>query len=579
MKRTYRTLGVAVAATVLFFTCSFYPDDIFGQTAEPQKQTAPPKEVFQDRSIPMTLKTLIWSWKNIELELQQNIQASKNAATPEEKSAIDSKIAALSQKLAEMKDDFEDLATGVDLNNFENKQIRTFSWKEETLKLVRPLMLEMNRMTARPRKIEQLRRKIDYLKSRLDAIERGLQHLNNLLKESDVNNKVLRRHLVDLTETYQNLKTQLEDQLTVDRYKLTELLNKRESFWRAGHNVVQSFFKKRGRNFILAILLFVAVFTFMRLCRRLIQRYSPIHQKHKRTFLIRLSDVIYHIVTVAGSTFALLAVLYMTGDWLLLSFMIIVLIGIALSAKAGLPRVWKQIQLMLNLGSVREGERIIYNGVPWKVASLSLNSRLENPLLEPDTIRVRLAELFNVNSRYYHPNEPWFPSKIGDWVILADGTRGQVFSQTSELVQLILRGGSRKTYQTNDYLGLSPHNLSSNFRIKVVFGFDYKHQSVITEDLPAQLTRELKQGFVQKGYEDTVLQIKTEVHSAGASSLDLVVIADFDGQSAAYYNRFKRIIQTLTIQACTANHWGIPFPQLMLHRADNNNSTESSRLC
>ncbi len=572
MKRTYRALGVAVVATALFCAFYFQPDDSFGQTTEPQKRTETPENASNDRSIPTTLKTLIWSWKDIELELHQKKQAAKFAATPEAKAEINSQIDVLSLKLAGMKDDFEDLATSVDLDNFDEEQIHTFSWKDEGLKLVRPLMLELNRMTARPRQIEQLRRQIEHLINRLDAIERGLAHLEDLLKGSDISNKVLRKQLENLNETYLNMKTRLEDQLTVDRYKLTELLNQRESFWQAGHYVVQSFFKNRGRNFILSILMFFVVFFSMRILRRLIHRYSPIHQKEERTFFIRLSDVIYHIITVAGSMFALLAVLYMTGDWLLLSFMIIILIGIALSAKAGLPRVWNQIQLMLNLGTVREGERIIYNGVPWKVASLSLNSKLENPLLEPDTIRVRLTELFNSNSRNYHPDEPWFPSKIGDWVILADGTRGQVFSQTSEMVQLVLRGGSRKTYQTQDYLGRSPHNLSGNFRIKVVFGFDYKHQSVITEDIPAQLTVALKQGFAQKGYQDVVLQLKTEVQSASASSLNLVVIADFAGQTASYYNRFKRIIQTLTIQACTANNWGIPFPQLTLHRADNNNS-------
>ena len=572
MKRTYRTLGVAVVATALFFDFYFQPDDSFGQTTEPQKKTETPENASNDRSIPTTLKTLIWSWKDIELELNQKKQAAKFAVTPEEKAAINSEIEALSLKLAEMKDDFEDLATSVDLDNFEEEQIHTFSWKDEGLKLVRPLMLELNRMTARPRQIEQLRRKIEYLKKRMDAIERGLAHLKGLLQGSDISNKVLRKQLENLNETYLNMKTRLEDQLTVDRYKLTELLNQRESFWQAGHYVVKSFFKNRGRNFILSILMFFAVFFFMRILRRLIHRYSPIHQNKERTFFIRLSDVIYHIITVAGSTFASLAVLYMAGDWLLLSFMIIILFGIALSAKAGLPRVWKQIQLMLNLGTVREGERIIYNGVPWKVASLSLNSKLENPLLEPDTIRVRLTELFNSNSRNYHPNEPWFPSKIGDWVILADGTRGQVFSQTSEMVQLVLRGGSRKTFQTQDYLGRSPHNLSSDFRIKVVFGLDYKHQSVITEDIPAQLTVALKLGLAQKGYKDVILQLKTEVQSAGDSSLNLVVIADFSGQAAAYYKRFKRIIQTLTIQACTANNWRIPFPQLTLHRADSKTS-------
>jgi hypothetical protein len=572
MKRTCRTLAVAIVATALFFALDFHPDTIFGQTTEPQKKTETLKDTSKDGSIPMTLRTLIWSWEEIERELNEKKQVAKSVATPEEKDAINLQINALNLKMSKLKDDFENLATGIDLSNFDEEHINTFSWKDESLKLIRPLMLELNRMTARPRQIEQLRRQIEYLENRLAAIERGLKHLQNLLKGLNITNKVLLKQLEKLNETYLNDKTQLEDQLTVDRFKLTELLNQRESFWQAGHYVFKSFFKNRGRNFILSILIFFVVFFIMRIFRRLIHRYSPIHQEKKRTFFIRLSDVIYHIITVAGSTSALLAVLYMAGDWLLLSFMIIILIGIALSAKAGLPRGWKQIQLMLNLGTVREGERIIYNGVPWKVASLSLNSKLENPLLEPDTVRVRLTELFNANSRKYHPNEPWFPSKIGDWVILADRTRGQVFSQTSEMVQLILRGGSRKTYLTQDYLGLSPHNLSADFRIKVVFGFDYKHQSVITEEIPAQLTVALKQGFAQKGYADVILQLKTEVQSAGDSSINLVVIADFAGQTAAYYNRFKRIIQTLTIQACTANNWGIPFPQLTLHRADSKTS-------
>ncbi len=577
MKRIYQTLGVAVVTTVFFCVFYFQVDDTFGQTTEAQKETEAPKGVSNDRSIPTTLKTLIWSWKDIELKLHQKKQAAQYA-TPEEKTAINSQIDALNLKLAGLKDNFEDLATGVDLSNFDAERIRAFKWEEEALKLVQPLMLELNRMTARPRQIEHLRRQIEHLQNRMNAIERGLAHLKDLLKESNISNKVLRKHLENLYDTYLNNKTQLEDQLIVDQYQLDELLKQKESFWESGRQIFESFFKSRGRNFLLAIVMFLVVFFIMRIWHRLIHRYSPIHQKKERTFFIRLSDVFYHIITVVGSTFASLAVLYMTGDWLLLSFMIIVLFGIALSAKAGLPRVWKQIQLMLNLGTVREGERIIYNGVPWKVASLSLNSKLENPLLEPDTIRVRLTELFNSNSRNYHPDEPWFPSKIGDWVILADKTRGQVFSQTSEMVQLVLRGGSRKTYQTQDYLGLSPHNISADFRIKVVFGFDYKHQSAITEEIPAQLTGALKQGFVEKGYGDVVLQLKTEVQSAGHSSLNLVVIADFAGQTAAYYNRFKRIIQTLTIQACSANNWGIPFPQLTLHRADTDNSKGASGL-
>ncbi len=542
---------------------------------ELQKPVKTSQDPSDDRSIPTTLKTLIWSWKEIEMQINQKRQAAQFAATPEEKAALHSEIKALNLQLTELKDDFENLATGVDLSGFNQDQTVAFKWEDEALKLLQPLILELNRMTARPRQIEDLRGQIEHSENRLEALQRGITHLKGLLEKSDIENKVLLKHLNDLLDAYTNMKTQIEDQLTVDHYQLNELLKQRESFWKVGGQVLKSFFKSRGRNLILALFMFVVVFFLMRLLHRLIYRYSPIHQQKERTLFIRLSDVVYHIVTVIGSMAASLAVLYLAGDWLLLSFMIIILIGVAFSAKAGLPRYWKQIQLMLNLGAVREGERIIYNGVPWKVTSLSLYSTLENPMFEPNTIMIPITELFDAHSRKHSPNEPWFPSQIGNWVITSDGVRGQVFSQTAEMVQLVLRGGSRKTYQTQDYLGLSPHNLSSSFRIKEIFGLDYQHQAAIVDQIPAQLTAALIQGFTQKGYGDDLLELKTEIQDAGASSLNLVVIADFDGKTAAFYNRFRRIIQTLTIQACNANNWEIPFPQLTLHRPGDNVSAKN----
>ncbi len=604
MKLPSRTLTITAIALMLFAGLSFYTGDAGAQTAtslpksnpqadasttqtidspdasisEPTDELQKPAESSQDlsddRSIPTTLKTLIWSWKEIEMQINQKREAAKFAATPEEKAAINAEIAELNLKLIELKNDFENLATSVDLSGFKKDQGVMFKWEDEVLKLLQPLIQELNRMTARPRQIEDLRGQIELSENRLETLQRGITHLKGLLEQSDIENKVLRKHLNDLLDGYTNMKTQIEDQLTVDQYQLDELLKQRQSFWKVGGQVLKSFFKSRGRNLVLALIVFVAIFLIMRLLHRLIHRYSPVHQKKERTLFIRLSDVIYHIITVVGSTAASLAVLYLAGDWLLLSFMIIILIGVAFSAKAGLPRYWKQIQLMLNLGAVREGERIVYNGIPWKVASLSLYSTLENPMFEPNAIMIPITELFDSHSRKYDSNEPWFPSQIGDWVITSDGVRGQVLSQTAEMVQLELRGGSRKTYQTQDYLGLSPHNLSSSFRVKVVFGLDYQHQAAIVDEIPAKLTAALRQGFTEKGYGEDVLELKTEIQDAGASSLNLVVIADFDGKTGAFYNRFKRIIQTLTIQACTANNWDIPFPQLTLHRPGDNNSEE-----
>jgi len=55
------------------------------------------------------------------------------------------------------------------------------------------------------------------------------------------------------------------------------------------------------------------------------------------------------------------------------------------------------------------------------------------------------------------------------------------------------------------------------------------------------------------------------VEAAGASSLDLVVIADFSGEIAPYHNILKRLITRMIIEACNENNWNIPFPQLTVH--------------
>jgi len=57
-----------------------------------------------------------------------------------------------------------------------------------------------------------------------------------------------------------------------------------------------------------------------------------------------------------------------------------------------------------------------------------------------------------------------------------------------------------------------------------------------------------------------------EFSEAGASSLDLVVIVDFDGAMAPLYNRMIRAIQRWCVDAATLNNWEIPFPQLTVHK-------------
>jgi hypothetical protein len=125
---------------------------------------------------------------------------------------------------------------------------------------------------------------------------------------------------------------------------------------------------------------------------------SPFHKKG-RSFGVRIFDLFYRVFTVLISAFMLLGTLYFLGDWLLLSLAIIFVMGVVWASKQALPRFWNQAALMLNFGAVREGEVVVYKGIPYEVASINMNSKLENKALENGFVRLRINDLMELRSR------------------------------------------------------------------------------------------------------------------------------------------------------------------------------------
>jgi len=153
----------------------------------------------------------------------------------------------------------------------------------------------------------------------------------------------------------------------------------------------------------------------------------------------------------------------------------------------------------------------------------------------------------------------------GDWVILNDSVRGKVIGISPELVQLVERGGAQTTYQTGDFLANSPRNLATNFRIKELFGISYELQQQATKQIPDTLHAFIRDRLEQEGYGEKLLNLRVEFAQANTSSLDLAVIADFEGELGDLYNRLRRAIQRWCVDACSEYGWEIPFPQMTLH--------------
>jgi len=480
-------------------------------------------------------------------------------------------IGELSIKLRGMEESFGQLATDVDFLAFEEKKKATVDWNQELQELLGPVLREVKKMTSHPRELEKLRGKIDVYRIQMEVTRRAIENLS--LIQSHAKNPKLIAGLNDLMEIWQDRRLEISTQMDIAIQRLENRLEKKKPISETIQELLQMFFKSRGRNLFLALFAFGFVWVVLHYSHKLIRTFSPFHKKG-RSYYVRIFDMLYMIFTIVVSILVLLGVLYSFGDWVLLSLAAIFILGVGWASKQALPKFWNQMTLMLNFGSVREGEVVIYKGIPFEMSRINIYSELVNPKLGDGIVRLHIKDLLDLRSRPVFENEPWFPSECGDWVRLNDGTYGKVTAQTPDLVEIKLIGGAGKTYMTTDYLTQSPVNLSSGFRIAVTFGIDYGHQAIITQDIPNIFEQSITEGLVAAGYADRVVKIVVQFKEAGLSSLDIAVLADFNKNAASGYADLERAINRLCVDVCNQNHWVIPFQQVTLHMAES--TAESS---
>ncbi len=511
-----------------------------------------------------SLQAILGSVDQIKGEIRKKQDVLGKSVSAREKNELQTEIGKLRLRIKTLENNFAEIASGVDMDLFAARPAQEFDWSTEAKKILEPLLDEISRMTARPREIDRLRRKIAAAEESLSVVKNAGGNVVGLI--NTVADQRLKEALNDLEKSWLIHQQDIKTQLTIANEQLRQKLAERKTFSETVQEVFRIFFKSRGLNLLLSLLAFFGVWFILGRLHGRVKRISPLHKK-ERTLSIRAFDLSWHVITMLAATSALLVVLYLGGDWVLLTLAVSILFGIVWASKQALPRFWEQGKFLLNLGTVREDERVVYNGLPWRVKSIGFYTRLVNKELLGGEIRLPLRDLLNLHSRPWQEQEPWFPTKKGDWVLLSDNTHGKVVVQTPEMVELVLRGGSRKVYRATDFLGLNPMNLSSNFRLRVTFGIDYQHQSIVTEEVPAKLESVLTERLADKGYGEHIIRIGVEFRQAGASSLDVEVLADFSGTAGDKYYELQRAIQQICVDACNKYGWVIPFTQLTLHMA------------
>lgn len=516
----------------------------------------------QEAGLTQILATL----NSLKQQLSTRERDLRSAPSPQRKEEITTDVTTLLKQVQDLERSFVEIATGVDLSQLEDQpSSKPIAWSTEIGVLVQPLLNELKSITSRPRELDRLRSESQRLEQRIQLVNEGRKNLGNLVEE--VQDKRLKEALEKLDADWETREQQLSTDLTIATQKLSQKARERRNLSESAQELLQLFFKSRGRHLFLALLVTFLVWLGLKRLQPFIASLSRLH-KYEASFAVKLFNFLYLVLTGIGTVLVFLLVLYLFGDWVLLVVALMILVGVLWASKQAIPRFWSQAVLLLNMGPVREHEVLVVEGIPWKVKALNFYTELENPCFPGEGLRFPLKDLIELRSRPYSDNELWFPSKVGDWVRLHDTTFGEVVSQTPELIRVKQLGGALKTFSISQYLDNQPVNLSQGFRVHVSFGVDYGLQSISTEEIPSNFKRSLEEALSKFDSNSSQPTVLAEFESAGCSALNIALMVDCQGKLAPHAERLKRLVQRVCVDTCTEQGWTIPFEQLTLHVAN-----------
>lgn len=538
------------------------PNPAFSQQAESNDPDAQAQLTERAQNTVSILEPLL----ELEASLEDQIAEANEVEAGADEEAAAAELERLRSELEAVQDQITQVVTGVSDDSYTALDQTAFDLNTEIQDLIEPFVLVLNEATSDARQLERARRDLDTATRRFEDASIAVINIEAILAEVD-SPAAQERLTRDLTLWQERLSAQ-ETQMEALTQRIDDLRAERIPVGRNVNSAFEVFFRDRGISLALGLGAFVGVILIARLLHLIVMRAISKGQK-ERTFSMRLGEIIFIVLTAFVSFGALLTVFNLRNDWLLLALAVLLFLAALWVLIRMLPTLLEQISVLLNLGAVQEGERVLFNGVPYKVQRLSFFTDLVNPALDGGEFTLPVRELVGMHSRPAAQDEAWFPSEKGDWVRLSDENAGQVVAQTPEMVVVKLLGGARVTYQTADYLAANPENLSHGYRSEIEFGIAYKHQAESTGAVIDTMRTELENHFRTLLGDSEVVGVDVELLRAGTSSIDYEVEVDVAGTSASKFEMVERELARFMIQLAHAQGWEIPFQQVVLHRADS----------
>lgn len=536
-------------------------------------QTPAPPKLPASTDAADALRSVYSSYDALLSQIEEQRKKQKTEATEAARTAAQAAAEQLEKRRQDLQRDLNTVATGVDLSGFDSPTPSdNISLQDEFTRLVKPILDELQELSKKPRQLQSLKADLDLQRGRAATAARALNALDaqvsTLTANKKGNDSGLVRALTDLRKKWDSRQQDALSRIQALEYQIAEIGKEEDAgFWSLLAHQAKNFVFTRGKNILLALLAFVVVLFGLRAFYFYGLKYFPVPRGERTSFARRLMGLISQGVSAVLAVLAALAVLYASGDWLLGGLAVLAVIGLVLLAKNGVLHYFEQVRMLLNLGSVREGERVVIEGVPWQVGTINLFTQLTNPLIPGRGLRLPIDALMATTSRPCVKGEPWLPAAEEDWVLIDDQKLARINHIAPDFVELFFPGGSARLVPLAEFVRMQPTNLSQGFAISTSFGLDYKHQAEITTTIPKLLTEDVQAALAQQIKREDILECRAEFLQAGASSLDLLLIARFSGAAAERYMVLGRTLQRIAVDSCNRRGWVIPFPQVVVHQA------------
>lgn len=537
-------------------------------------QPAGPEEKSLPASQTNTLRALLASQQSVLDGIEEQRKKIKAEAVEAAREAARQQLETLEKRRQEIARDLMTVASGIDVLAYDSitAEPEQLTLQEEVGQFLTPLLSDMRELTRKPRAMEALQREREAQRTRQDRAEAAIAEIDLLLadlksakKDTDA---PLRAYLTDARKQWQGRHDEAASRFQAVQHQLEELQKSGGDFWSQLGIQLKHFVFTRGTSIVLAILAFFTVLFGLRAVYFYILKYLPLRKYERLSFAARLLDVLHQGVSVVLAIIAALTVLYARSDWLLGGLAVLALGALLFVAKSGLTRHMEQVRTVLNLGAVREGERVLIEGVPWKVGRINLFTHLTNPVIGGTGLRIALDELMTMTSRPCAKDESWFPCCQGDWIMLGESSLAQVMVLAPDHVELRLKGEQRRWMALGDFIKAEFTTLGNGFALVTTFGIDYRHQALATQEIPRLMTEDIRAGMLKHLKPEEIEVVRVDFKEAGASSLDFLIIGSFAGSVAGDYFALGRLLQRYAVESCQQHGWSIPFPQMVVHRAD-----------